>query len=478
MQGGGTAFGLVIDGDNRGERREVAPGGNTGSVVFRDSASFGIATLESMNDGFIVVMRVDAEGFTFTITGLEDASGAAITGGSGTFAENTFDFEDFTSDMRVGVIGQQGGQDGTIDLTSILLEQNSNQDIDEDGLSDVFEDRFFGNADGIIDASDLTPQSGDRNADSDTLTNSEEEEAGTNPNLADTDGDGLDDDVELDGSDNPFFEEQFFTDGDPGDPTDPLVADSDGDSLNDFEEVTNDNGSFSDPNRTQTDNDRIRDDLEVSAGTDPNDGDSVPIFATVSWSAQNFDEVTDLNTSGSLLFAENYNAGSATVNTIEFAGAAIVGLNRSTDNLSTELDNATGELYDDEVAELTALFPFWFDGNGEDSYVISGLTPGESYLIQFAQADDRDDERFIGRYSLLDGSFGGSDTSAPVGANNTAFAGPENPAILFTGSFVATSPIQQIFVSNFLPSGDPNVADTPSGTSLPFMQVRQLERYY
>ena len=474
-QAGGIAFGLVIDGDNRGLRRELAPGGNSGTV-FRDTAGFGVATLASMNDGFTVVMQIDTVGFTFIVIGLEDENGNAITGGSGTWANNTFDFEDFTSDMRVGVIGQQGGVGGnatTFDLTSILLEENSNPDSDNDGLADLFEDRFFGNNNGLVDASDLTAQTGDGNADSDSLLNSEEETAGTNPNLADTDGDGLDDDVELDGSNNPF-EGGFFTDGLPGDSTDPLVADSDGDSLSDFEEVTNDNGSFSDPNRTQTDDDRIRDDLEVGAGTDPNDENSVPAFATVNWSAQIFDEVTDLNTSGSLLFAENYNAGSTTVNTIEFAGAAVVGVDRSTDNLSTELDNATGELYDDEVPELTSLFPFWFDGNGEDSYVISGLTPGESYLIQFAQADDRDDERFIGRYTLLDGSFGGGDTSAPVGATNTAFAGPLNPAILFTGSFVATSPIQQILVSNFLPSGDPNVADTPSGTSLPFMQVRQL----
>ena len=469
---GGIAFGLVIDGDNRGARREVAPGGNNGTV-FRDTTGFGIATLESLNDGFTVVMNIDTEGFSFSLTGLEDEDGNLITGGAGTWATNTFDFEDFTGDMRVGVISQQGGQDGEIDLASIFLNEISDPDSDNDDLSDLFEDRFFGNNNGVVEASDLTPQTGAGNADSDTLTNREEETEGTNPNLADTDSDGLDDDVEVEGSSNPFFQGGFFTDGLPGDRTNPLVTDSDGDGLTDSEEVLDSNGFFSDPNRNDTDGDGVKDFSEVAVNSDPNDATALPVFATVSWSAQDFDEATDLNTSGSLLFAENYNGGNVTVNTIDFSGVVVAGEDRSSDNLSTFLDRANASIYSGGVTEVAPLFPFWFDGGANDSFVISGLTPGEPYLIQFAQADDRDDVRFIGRYTQVDGSFGGSDANAPIGASNTIYAGPANPTLLLTGTFVAASPLQRITVRNLFPSGDSNVADTVASSSMAFMQVRQ-----
>ena len=90
-------------------------------------------------------------------------------------------------------------------------------------------------------------------SDDDGLTNSEEEELGTDPESADSDGDGLDDAEEVDGG------------------TDPLVADSDGDGLSDGDEV-NDHGS--DPNEVDSDGDGYEDAWEVAEGSDPVDDDS------------------------------------------------------------------------------------------------------------------------------------------------------------------------------------------------------------
>ena len=90
-------------------------------------------------------------------------------------------------------------------------------------------------------------------ADDDGLSNSEEEELGTDPEKSDTDGDGLSDFEEVNGD------------------TDPLVADSDGDGLSDGEEV-NDYGS--DPNEIDSDGDGYEDSWEVTEGSDPADADS------------------------------------------------------------------------------------------------------------------------------------------------------------------------------------------------------------
>jgi hypothetical protein len=85
------------------------------------------------------------------------------------------------------------------------------EDSDSDGLPDAWELTYFGNLDqGTIS-----------DPDSDTLTNFVELEFGTNPALADTDADGLNDGAEI------------LTHA-----TDPLVADTDGDGINDGAEVS------------------------------------------------------------------------------------------------------------------------------------------------------------------------------------------------------------------------------------------------
>jgi hypothetical protein len=96
---------------------------------------------------------------------------------------------------------------------------------------------------------------GDSDFDSDGLSNDAEEDAGTNPYDADSDGDGLSDSDEV----------RVHL-------TNPLHWDSDGDVLNDFVEVTR---YRTDPTRADSDGDGLSDREELlEYGTDPLDRDT------------------------------------------------------------------------------------------------------------------------------------------------------------------------------------------------------------
>ena len=147
---------------------------------------------------------------------------------------------------------------GTVWFDNVLLEGfNPVIDTDGDGLPDYWEidfglDPYDDGTTNIINGALGDP-------DIDTLVNSNEFALGTNPQLADTDGDGLADD------------EEFNTYG-----TDPAVADSDGDYLNDGAEVTN---HFTNPLLADSDSDDVNDATEIYAGSDPNVFASVPANA-------------------------------------------------------------------------------------------------------------------------------------------------------------------------------------------------------
>lgn len=86
----------------------------------------------------------------------------------------------------------------------------------------------------------------------------------TDPLVADTDGDGIDDSLEDDDEDLVTNLEELVIG------TDPLLADTDGDHLDDHAEVIN----GTDPIKADTDDDGLTDDSEVALGTDPTAADS------------------------------------------------------------------------------------------------------------------------------------------------------------------------------------------------------------
>ncbi|MGJ9654837.1 Ig-like domain-containing protein [Actinotignum sp. GS-2025b] len=99
-------------------------------------------------------------------------------------------------------------------------------------------------------------------------------------NDPDTDGDGINDGDEVNGTKNPFQDDKSDPDGKPGN-TDPLNPDSDDDGVNDGDEVTgkHNNGNPTNPNKADSDGDGVTDGDEKKDGTDPNnpdtDGDGV-----------------------------------------------------------------------------------------------------------------------------------------------------------------------------------------------------------
>lgn len=95
---------------------------------------------------------------------------------------------------------------------------------------------------------------GDADYDNDGLTNSKEKELGTDPQIPDTDGDGL-----LDG-------EEFLTYH-----SDPLKKDTDDDGLDDYKEVTE---TKTDPSKADGDSDGLKDGEELARKTDPMNPDS------------------------------------------------------------------------------------------------------------------------------------------------------------------------------------------------------------
>ncbi len=120
--------------------------------------------------------------------------------------------------------------------------------------------------------------------DGDGLTNLEEYEAGTDPNDADSDDDGLTDGDEV----NLYYTDPLISDYDldsDGDSltnveevdiheTDPNDSDSDDDGLTDGEEI---NTYSTDPNDSDSDDDGFSDYEEVLNGTDPNDPADFPV---------------------------------------------------------------------------------------------------------------------------------------------------------------------------------------------------------
>ena len=112
--------------------------------------------------------------------------------------------------------------------------------------------------------------------DNDGLTNAEETTAGTNPTNPDSDGDGLYDGEEVEGTDHPATPITATSTSDPNDPCDPNATaptcDQDNDGLTNAEEVT----AGTNPTNPDTDGDGLYDGEEVNGV----DNTTTPLVAT------------------------------------------------------------------------------------------------------------------------------------------------------------------------------------------------------
>jgi hypothetical protein len=220
----------------------------------------------------VVKVTFNAAGNDTLTAWLNPAAGVAEGSQTVPIATSSRNFEFNALHLRTG----NGTAASQLDrlMISTDFESAAVWDSDGDGLPDGWE-RLHGLSttdDGSTDE-DNGPL-GD--PDEDGLTNAQEFARGTNPNVPDdSDGDGILDGFELDGSTNPF------TDGvqgsPPGDPTDPNRADSDNDGIDDGEEVIAGNDGFiTDPNNDDTDGDGYKDGVETLNGSDPRNSASIP----------------------------------------------------------------------------------------------------------------------------------------------------------------------------------------------------------
>src|SRR5690606_16559382 len=111
-------------------------------------------------------------------------------------------------------------------------------------------------------------------------TDAQEYARGTDPTLADTDGDGLVDGVETGTG-------IFVSVNDTG--TDPLKADTDEDGIPDAQEVNS--TPRTDPNKADTDDDGFSDSEELAFYSDPLNGEDTPLTYVVANSQAEFSGV-------------------------------------------------------------------------------------------------------------------------------------------------------------------------------------------
>lgn len=179
------------------------------------------------------------------------------------------------SDQDVKFIWYCGGQgSGDLDIDSIIIDASGGSfiDVDNDLLADSFEQAIIDAdpGDAFVTIADVLP--GD-DFDVDGADNLTEQDNGTDPQLPDTDGDGIKDGPETDtGTYNGLT--------DTG--TDPLDPDTDDDGL--LDRVETNTGTYVDPMNTGTDpfledsdSDNFRDGAEVKIhGTDPSNAAQAP----------------------------------------------------------------------------------------------------------------------------------------------------------------------------------------------------------
>ncbi len=195
---------------------------------FSGGATFGTHTLRAQLNGTTVMTKTFSVPQLLTVT---------FDGASAVIGENVLELK------RTG-----GSPNGwfSIDALGLDVHPTALDDADGDGLPLVWEE-----AHGMSDAN---PADAAMDFDHDGKTNAQEFALGTDPHLADTDGDGLSDGAET--------------------TTNPLLADTDGDGLSDGFELSQ--TPALNPLSVDTDGDGAPDAWELRAGTSPTSAASTP----------------------------------------------------------------------------------------------------------------------------------------------------------------------------------------------------------
>ena len=243
-----------------------------------DANAVGIeaSTTDDLDLANLIVIRVD-----YAAAGEPDTARVYINPTDGTEPATpvlTFDNATQNFDLTFNRIGFGSFQNSGQSIDEIRIATTfaevipTTRDSDMDGMTDAFEEQF--------DLDPMDPRDAEIDSDSDGLINLREFQNQTNPTVPDTDGDGLTDGEEVDGTMNPYREVAPGTVATttPGEATDPNNPDSDMDGISDRDELTTDNVPFiSNPNTPDTDGDFLPDLFEVTdngSGTlDPTDGD-------------------------------------------------------------------------------------------------------------------------------------------------------------------------------------------------------------
>ncbi|MFT4550461.1 MAG: hypothetical protein ACI9MB_004438 [Verrucomicrobiales bacterium] len=352
-------------------------------------AGSGVGTLSAKFNG-----ADETAVFTFA-TGAGDAdntkfliSGDQLQIGSG------FDFLDEPDGaqymVRIGGLGDTSGESGEQSFSVAVIA-----DGDADNLPDSYELAWTGNlADLDGDASGPGPGADTGDFDGDTLTDLEEFELGEttfpgiDPTLADTDADTLDDNEEIAGAGlRPA--------------TSPVNPDSDGDSLTDahesnsgsYDSATAASDSGTNPMLADTDADGYRDAFEILRGGNPIDPALRPIVSSnVEFSVLTDDATSEID--GNAVYTHAISGGgAATINGVTLEALTDAepanflwdtgGLAR---NVIAPINNgdwnpALGGTTGPGLLDLLGGFVYSAEGSTQ-SYTLSGLTAGESYLLR------------------------------------------------------------------------------------------------
>ena len=258
---GGEQFRLFIGDVDRGTFT-VTQQFQTFSFQADSSVSSGDVRIEFFNDEFDPTRGIDANLVVdfITIDGVKFETEAPTVFSTGTFTNAD------------GIVPGFGRGDKLSANGFFQFGTSGPAPIDTDG-------------DGKLDAVD-------QDDDNDGIADAQESSLGTNPLLADSDGDGVQDGTELGFTqgtpDSVGGNTSFQPDADPTTTTDPLSADTDGDGLTDGQEDPNLDGASprsigstgtlgigeTDPTLADTDGDGLSDGEEVALGTNPLDTDT------------------------------------------------------------------------------------------------------------------------------------------------------------------------------------------------------------